>query len=44
MQLPYLLVLIDIICACQYLYGRDYARMAYWLSAAVLTYSTIIMK
>jgi len=44
MKLPYLLVVINIICACQYLYAGDYPRVWYWISAAVLTYSTIIMK
>jgi hypothetical protein len=41
--LPYLLCLIDLGCALQYGCAKDWPRVGYWVSAAVLTFSTTRM-
>jgi len=43
-KLPYILVFIDVLCAVQYGIKGDWVRVVYWLSAGLLTYSTVIMK
>ena len=42
--MPIILTIIDIIQAIVCISSKDYARFFYWVSAAVLTVSTIYMK
>lgn len=42
--IPLVLTLADILAALVCVYHKDYARSWYWLSAASITASTIMMK
>ena len=42
-SIPLLLSTIDVVCAACYAWQKDWPRTAYWLSAAVLTWSTTKM-
>ena len=42
--LPMVLAGVDVVEALVCLYHRDWPRTLYWLSAAALTYSTVMMK
>lgn len=42
--IPYVLCVLDLLCAATYAVKHDWPRVAYWVSAAILTYSTTAMK
>lgn len=42
--IPVMLAVFDLIEAGVCAFERDWARVLYWASAALLTYSTIIMR
>ena len=41
---PVIVGVIDILIAIAYVFIKDYPRVVYWLSAAILTGSTLLMK
>ncbi len=38
------LIVLDLIIAVAYAIEKDFARVVYWIAAAVLTYTTLIME
>lgn len=40
---PMMITVMNIVCSFGYVFGKDYAKAAYWLGAAIVTGSTLFM-
>jgi len=40
---PKIMIVLDLCAAVVYFKGGDYGRVLYWLSAGMITYSTLII-
>ncbi len=41
---PVVLMIIDMLAAIIYIINKDFARALYWISAAAITLSTLLIK